>query len=139
MAVYSLAIIRVKGLLSAIASRHKADIGYRGKLKAPNKTCRERTVFLSFSKFALNQIVSVNLVVKKAGQVAMFKPLLRHSAKPFFYYYFFLIYCSLDRKLGFSNQSVKLNSTQLYSTSLPGSLNQLEDLMTRGIKSRAQY
>ena len=137
MVVYSLAIIRVKGLLSAIASRHKADIGYRGKLKAPNKTSRERTVFLSFSNFALNQIVSINLVVKKAGQVAMFKPLLRHSAKPSFF--FFLIYCFLDRKLGFFNQSVKLNSTQLYSTSLPGSLNQLEDLMTRGIKSQAQY
>ena len=29
---------------------------------------------------------------------------------------------------------MKLNSTQLYSTSLPGSLNKLEDLMTRGIK-----
>lgn len=88
MVVYSLAIIQVKGLLSAIASRHKADIGYRGKLKAPNKTCRERTAFLSFSNFALNQIVSINLVVKKAVQVAMLKPLLPHSAKPSFYFFF---------------------------------------------------
>lgn len=122
----SLAIIQVEGLLSATASRHKADIGYRGKLKALNKTCRERTLFLVFSNFAPNQIVSINLVVKKGSQVAMLKPLLLHSAQSSFFFFHLLFF--RPQILFFESIWIQLSYTQrLY-------LNQLEDLMTRGIK-----